>query len=197
MCSRKKCTQKSRNIGFGKPSGSIPCAEHRPPHRKGRRTVMVNEAWMPLHKKKSLGNKAQGAAKTIVKQDPETLQNAARRVPRPSKIEAREVPGSQNPPKRRPRPAKRRFRGAQAAPKRAQEPPKGVQKLIKWRPRVAQEGPRPLQNQARRARRPVFSVIFAASSVRPGLEANFASFSRCALDGRYAFRISFIGALRA
>ena len=77
---------------------------------------MVNEAWMPLHKKKSLGDKAQGAAKTIVKQDPETFQNAARRVPRPSKIEAREIPGSQNPPK-----------STQEAPKSAQEAPKSVQ----------------------------------------------------------------------
>ena len=75
-------------------------------------------------------------------------------------------------------------------------PPKSGQKPAKRRPGVAQEGPRALQNQARRARRPVFSVIFAESSVRPGLEANFASFLRCALDGRYAFRISFNGVLR-
>ena len=102
------------------------------------------------NKKKPLGNKAQGAAKTIVKNDPETLQNSARHVPRPSKIEAREVPGSQNPPKRCPRPAKRgprapkkTPRAGQGPPKRSQEPSKSTKKPAKRRQRVPQTPPKP------------------------------------------------------
>ncbi len=136
------------------------------------------------------------AATGMPKHASKAFQNSARHAPKPSKIEARGGLGSQKDVPHQPSDTQECRRVAQEAPEREQVPPKSGQKPAKWRPGVAPEGPRALQNQARRARRPVFSVIFAESSVRPGLEANFASFSRCALDGRYAFRISFNGVLR-
>ena len=51
---------------------TIPCVAHRPPHRKKRNTVTVNAKIIVTASKKALGNKAQGAAKTIGKRDPGT-----------------------------------------------------------------------------------------------------------------------------
>ena len=133
------------------------------------------------------------AATGMPKHASKAFQNSARHA---SKIEARGDLGSQKDVPHQPSDTQECRRLAQEAPEKDQVPPKSGQKPAKWRPGVAQEGPRPLQNQARRAPRPVFSAIFAESSVRPGLEANFASFSRCALDSRYAFRISFNGGVR-
>ena len=96
---------------------------------------MVNAAWLLLQpKKQPLGNKASGAAKTIVKNDPETLQDSARHVPRPSKIEAPEVPGNQNPSKTCPRPAKSTPRVSEKSPRSAQEDPIATQECLKASP---------------------------------------------------------------
>ena len=137
------------------------------------------------------GTLSTSAATGMPKHATKAFQNSARHGPKPSKIKARGGLGSQKDVPHQPSDTQECRRVAQEAPERDQVPPKSGQKPAKWRPGAAQEGPRPFQNQARGARRPVFSVIFAESSVRPGLEANFASFLRCALDGRYAFCISF------
>ena len=59
----------------GIPSGGGGCAAHRPPHRKKRNIVTVNAKIIVTASKKALGNKAQGAAKTIGKRSPGTRQN--------------------------------------------------------------------------------------------------------------------------
>ena len=75
--------------------------------------------------------------------DPQTLENLARNVPRPSKIEVLEVPGSLNSRKRRPRPAKRCPRSTQEGPRAAQECPKAGQVAPKSWPRRPQTLPKP------------------------------------------------------
>ena len=69
---------------------------------------------------------------------PEALQNPAQHASKPSKIEARDGPGSQDAAerhlrlaKRRPRVPKKRPRDTQEAPKRDQEPPKSAPKPAK------------------------------------------------------------------
>ena len=59
--------------------------------------------------------------KNIMHEVPKTFENPAWHVPRPSQMEAREVPGSQNLPKRAPRAFKKGARAAHEAPKSAQE----------------------------------------------------------------------------
>ena len=68
----------------------------------------------------------------------ESLSNLVGDVPKPSKIEAWDVPGSHNAAlklhraaKRQPRAPKKWPRDAQEAPKRGQEPPKSEQKPAK------------------------------------------------------------------
>ena len=75
--------------------------------------------------------------------DPQTLQNLAWNVPRPSKIEVLEVPGSLTSRKRRPRPAKRCPRSTQEGPRAAQECPKAGQVAPKSWPRRPQTLPKP------------------------------------------------------
>ena len=122
----------------------IACAAHRPPHRKKRKTATPNAKLIVIASKKVLGNKAQGAAKTIVKRYPGTRQNPAQHVPRPTKIKARvgawdpksiqevaqtsqEMPESrQVRPKSRPRAAQGEPRIGQKRPKAGQETPKGA-----------------------------------------------------------------------
>ena len=123
---------------------------------------------------KALGNKALGAAKTMVKRNPEIEQNPARHVPRPSKIKARRVPGIQNPSKRQPRPAKRCPRVPKKVPRAGPGPPKRAKnrrKAPQSRPRDAKECPRPFQNRVQRAPRPGSSSIFMGSSVRQAPQA--------------------------
>ena len=74
---------------------------------------------------------------------PQTLQNLAWDVPRRSKIEVLEVPGSLNSRKRRPRPAKRCPRSTQEGPRAAQECPKAGQVAPKSWPRQPQTLPKP------------------------------------------------------
>ena len=74
---------------------------------------------------------------------PQTLQNLAWDVPRRSKIEVLEVPGSLNSRKRRPRPAKRCPRSTQEGPRAAQECPKAGQVAPKSWPRRRQTLPKP------------------------------------------------------
>ena len=75
--------------------------------------------------------------------DPQTLQNPAWNVPRTSKIEVLEVPGSLNSRKRRPRPAKRCPRSTQESPRAVQECPKAGQVAPKSWPRRPQTLPKP------------------------------------------------------
>ena len=104
---------------------------------------------------------------------PEAFQNQARPAPKPSKIEARGIPGSKNAFKKRPKPAKKRPRapnncprGTQEASKRGQEPPQSSRKPAKWHPRATLERFGALQNPARRALRRGWSRIFVDSFVR-------------------------------
>ena len=117
----------------GIPSGGGGCAAHRPAHQKRRRESAGKCKNVVTALIKTLCYEARGAANGMPKHAPETIQNPARHVPNPSKIEARGVPGSQNASNRRLRPAKRRPR----APKRWQE-----------QPRRAQEWPKPSKNEA-------------------------------------------------
>ena len=130
--------------------------------------------------------------KCMLKHGPQGLQNPARHVPEPSKIEAWSAPGSENVPKIHPRPTKRRPRApkkrprcAQGAPKKGQEPPKSAQKLAKWRPRGAQHGPRSLQDRVGRAPRRICSAILVRSAVRKALGAMLCHFLMCAESSRY------------
>ena len=75
--------------------------------------------------------------------DPQTLENLAWSVPRPSKIDVLEVPGSLNSRKRRPRPAKRCPRSTEEGPRVAQECPKAGQVAPKSWPRRPQTLPKP------------------------------------------------------
>ena len=125
------------------------CAQTAAPKEK-KKASMVNTAWLLLQPIKPLGSKAQGAAKTMIKHDPETVQNSARHVPRPSKMEAREGLGSQNPSKTRPRPAKRLPRASKKSPRSAQEDliaaqerPKASRVAAKTGPIEAQTPPKP------------------------------------------------------
>ena len=148
---------------------SIPCAVHRPPHRKGRRCSAGECKSVVTACIKALCHEVRGAAKGVPKHAPEALQNPARHVPKPPKIEARGTPGSQHAPRSapdQPGAPKKCPRGAQEAPKRSQEPPKSAQKPAKWRPRAAQDSPGPLQNRARRVPKRVLSAIFVGSCVR-------------------------------
>ena len=122
----------------------------------------------------------------MAKYAPKAFPNPAQHVPKPSKIEAWDVPGRQNAPKRcfrpakrRPRAPKKRPRGAQEAPKRHQEPPKSGQKRAKQRPRGTQECHKPIQNGVWRAPRRVFSMIFVGSSVRQAPGAILRHFWSC------------------
>ena len=93
---------------------------------------------------KSMVPQQSSGTKCMLKHGPQGLQNPARHVPEPSKIEAWSAPGNENVPKIHPRPTKRRPRApkkrprcAQGAPKRGQEPPKSAQS---W-PSDVQEAP--------------------------------------------------------
>ena len=111
--------------------------------RREEGTAMVNAKALRLGFKKIFGNEAQCAAKSMSNCDPQTLQNLAWNVPRPSKIEVLEVPGSLNSRKRRPRPAKRCPRSTQEGPRAAQECPKAGQVVPKSCPRRPQTLPKP------------------------------------------------------
>ena len=130
--------------------------------------------------------------KCMLKHGPQGLQNPARHVPEPSKIEAWSAPGSENVPKIHPRPTKRRPRApkkrprcAQGAPNRRQEPPKSAQKQVKWSPRGVQWGPRCLQDQVGRAPRRICSAIFVGSAVRMALGSTLCRFLICAESWQY------------
>ena len=78
--------------------------------------------------------------KNIMYEVPKTCENPAWHVPRPSQMEARDVPGSPNLPQRTPRALKRGPRAAQEAPKIAQE----EHRAPTWRPkRVPNQGRKP------------------------------------------------------
>ena len=99
----------------------------------------------------AFGFKVRGAAKRMPKYAPEAFQNQARPAPKPSKIEARGIPGRKNAFKKRPKPAKKRPRapnncprGTQEASKRGQEPPQTSQKpASKSDPREVRSPPKP------------------------------------------------------
>ena len=123
---------------------------------------------------------------------PEAFQNQARPAPKPSKIEARGIPGRKNAFKKRPKPAKKRPRapnncprGTQEASKRGQEPPQSSRKPAKWHPRATLERFGALQNPARRAPRRGWSRIFVGSFVRHAPEVILYRFSACTTSSRY------------
>ena len=122
---------------------------------------------------KSMVQQQSSRTKCMPKHGPQGLQNPARHVPEPSKIEAWSAPGSQNVPKIHPRPTKRRPRApkkrprcAQGAPKRGQKPPKSSLKLAKWRPRSAQHAPISIQNPIGRPPKRICSAILVGGAVR-------------------------------
>ena len=91
-----------------------------------------------------------GAAKRMPKYAPEAFQNQARPAPKPSKIEARGIPGSKNAFKKRLKPAKKRprapnncLRGTQEASKSGPELPKGGEVASKSDPREVRSPPKP------------------------------------------------------
>ena len=93
--------------------------------------------------------------KNIMYEVPKTCENPAWHVPRPSQMEAREVPGSQNPPQRTPRAFNKSPRAAQEAPKSAQEEHLGPT----WRPkRVPNRGRKP--KKAMLKNKPFLASIF-------------------------------------
>ena len=131
-------------------------------------------------------------AKNMLKRNPEFLQNSALHDPKPSKIEARGIPGRKNAFKKRPNPAKKRPRapnncprGTQEATKRGQEPAQSSRKAATWHPRATLERFGALQNPARRAPRRGWSRIFVGSFVRHAREAILYRFSICATSLRY------------
>ena len=116
---------------------------------------------------------------------PEAFQNQARPAPKPSKIEARGIPGRKNAFKKRPKAAKKRPRapnncprGTQEASKRGQEPAQSSRKAAKWHPRATLERFGALHNPARRAPRRGWSRIFVGSFVRHAPEAILYRFIR-------------------
>ena len=93
--------------------------------------------------------------KNIMYEVPKTCENPAWYVPRPSQMEAREVPGSQNPPQRTPRAFNKSPRAAQEAPKSAQEEHLGPA----WRPkRVPNRGRK--RKKAMLKNKPFLASIF-------------------------------------
>ena len=119
---------------------------------------------------------------------PEAFQNQARPAPKPSKIEARGIPGSKNAFKKRPKPAKKRPRAPNNHPRSVQERPRAAPEV----PKAGEEHPRAtlerfgaLQNQARRAPRRGWSRIFVGSFVRHAPEVILYRFSACATSSRY------------
>ena len=150
----------------------IPCAAHRPPHRKKRNIVTVNAKIIVTASKKALGNKAQGAAKTIGKRDPGTRQNPLKW--RPGGVLGTKILPSGGPDQPR---------GAQERPSRSQELAQGCPRGAKNHPKAPQsqprgtkECPRPLYNQVQRASRPGSSAIFVGSFVRQAPGAIFYCF---------------------
>ena len=79
--------------------------------------------------------------KRLAKTFPRSVKKQPWDVPRPSKIEAREAPGSQNLTKTRPRASKKGPRAAHYAPKTRFLTPT-------WRTCLQVGGPRPSQNEA-------------------------------------------------
>ena len=121
---------------LGIPSGGGGCAAHRPPHQKGRKQSASICKSVVTAFIKALCYEVRSAAKGMPKHASEAIQNPGRHVPKPSKIEARGVPGSQNAGKRQFRSAKRRPR----APKQRPRGPQDAPLAPSWRPKILQNG---------------------------------------------------------
>jgi len=124
----------------------------------------------------------------MLKHEPKTLQNSVRHVPGVSKIESRQVTGSQDPAQKRPRPAKRCPRASKSRPRSAQETPRAShqrpqagQVTPERSPRQTQSSPKPGSPRPKR----VFSVILVGRSVRQAPRTIFFHFLVCATIMRY------------
>ena len=123
---------------LGIPSGGGGCAAHVPPRCRGE--TKSQSKWQSVVTAfiKALCDEMRDIAKGMSKEAAEAHQNSARDVPKLSKIEAWDAPGSQNAtlklPRaatRQPRAPKKSPRDAQETSKRGQEPPKSGQKLAR------------------------------------------------------------------
>ena len=119
---------------------------------------------------------------------PEAFQNQARPAPKPSKIEARGIPGRKNAFKKRPKPAKKRPRAPNNHPRSVQERPRAGPELPKGGEVASKSDPREVRSPpypARRAPRRGWSRIFVGSFVRHAPEVILYRFSACATSSRY------------
>ena len=122
---------------LGIPSGGGGCAAHVPPRCRGE--TKSQSKWQSVVTAfiKALCDEMRDIAKGMSKEAPKAYQNSVRDVPKPSKIEPRGAPGSQNAALKLPRPAKRQPRAPKKCPRDAQEASKRGQELPKSRQKPA------------------------------------------------------------